>query len=206
VQGVSRRSFNSHVGSFQGKGNIKTMKRQISRGRILAAILVVTASAIAAQETQQFRELPNFHQVNERLYRGGQPQRGGLKKLSELGIKTVVNLRGEGEDVDEDRAEAEALGLRYFSVPMPAFGRPTDEQVNRVLALMDDLENWPVFVHCRRGSDRTGTIIAVYRILCEQWTEDQAIAEAKRFGLAFLQFRKKDYISDFYERLHDDGR
>ena len=178
------------------------MKRQVSRGLILAGVLVAIASAIAAQKEELHRELPNFYKVNERLCRGGQPQRGGLKKLSELGIKTVVNLRGEGESVKEDRAEAEALGLRYFSVPMPALGRPTDEQVERVLALMDDHKNWPVFVHCRRGSDRTGTVIAVYRILCERWTEEQAIAEAKRFGLARIQFRKKDYISDYYERLH----
>ncbi len=177
------------------------MKRQVSRRLILAGMLVAIASGIAAQKEERFRELPNFHQVNERLYRGGQPQRGGLKKLSELRIKTVINLRGEGESVKGDRVEAETLGLRYFSVPMPALGRPTDEQVERVLALMDDHKNWPVFVHCQRGSDRTGTIIAVYRILCERWTEEQAIAEAKRFGLARIQFRKKDYISDYYERL-----
>jgi protein tyrosine/serine phosphatase len=182
------------------------MKRHVSRWLILAVMLAVIASGSAAQKEERYRELPNFFQVNERLYRGGQPQRGGLKKLSELGIKTVVNLRGEGDGVNEEGAEAEALGLRYFNIPMSALGRPTDEQVERVMTLIDDRGNWPVFVHCQRGSDRTGTIIAVYRILCEQWTEEQAIAEAKRFGLARIQFRKKDYISDFYERLRGDGQ
>src|SRR5574341_1209783 len=125
------------------------MKRQVSRWLILAGMLAVIASGSVAQKEERYRELPNFHQVNERLYRGGQPERGGLKKLSDLGIKTIVNLRGEGEGANEERAEAEALSLRYFSVPMPALGRPTDEQVERALALMDDHENWPVFVHCR---------------------------------------------------------
>ena len=84
-----------------------------------------------------------------------------------------------------------------------SLGRPTDEQVERALAVIDARENWPVFVHCQRGADRTGVIIAVYRILRDKWTAEQAIDEAKRFGMAGLQFRKKDYISDYYKRRRD---
>ena len=159
--------------------------------------------ALAAQENRSYSELPNFHQVNETLYRGGQPHPGGLKKLSELGIKTVINLRGASEDTQKEQAEAEASGMRYFNIPMPALGRPTDEQVERALAVIDARENWPVFVHCQRGADRTGVIVAVYRILRDQWTAEQAIDEAKRFGLAGIQFRKKDYISDYYKRWRE---
>jgi protein tyrosine/serine phosphatase len=83
---------------------------------------------------------------------------------------------------------------------MSGLGRPTDEQVERALAIIDARENWPVFVHCQRGADRTGVVIAAYRISHEQWTDEQAIAEAKRFGLAVVQFRKKDYISDYSKR------
>src|SRR5262249_35228207 len=143
---------------------------------------------IAAQENRSYGELPNFHQVNGNLYRGAQPQHGGLKKLSELGIKTVINLRGVSEETRSEQAEAEASGLRYFNIPMSGLGRPTDDQVERALAVIDARENWPVFVHCQRGSDRTGVIIAVYRILRDQWTEEQAIAEAKQFGMARVQF------------------
>lgn len=155
---------------------------------------------IAAQEDRSYEKLPNFHRVNENLYRGAQPQRGGLKKLSEIGIKTIINLRGASDDTRGEQAEAEALGMRYFNIPMSGLGRPTDEQVERALAVIDARENWPVFVHCQRGADRTGVIIAVYRILREQWTAEQAIAEAKRFGMSSFQFRKKGYISDYYKR------
>ena len=134
---------------------------------------------------------------------GAQPQRGGLKKLSELGIKTVINLRGASDDTRKEQAEAEASGMRYFNIPMSGLGRPSDEQMERALAVIDAKENWPVFVHCQRGADRTGVVIAVYRILRNQWTAEQAIYEAKRFGLAGLQFRKKDYISDYYKRRRD---
>jgi len=170
------------------------------------AATAVLSLVIAAQENRTYSELPNFHQVNENLYRGAQPQRGGLKKLSELGIKTVINLRGESEDTRKEQADAEAAGMRYFNIPMSGLGRPTDQQVERALTVIDARENWPVFVHCQRGADRTGVIIAVYRILHSQWTAEQAIDEAKRFGLAGIQFRKKDYISDYYKRRRDAGQ
>jgi uncharacterized protein (TIGR01244 family) len=167
------------------------------------AAVAVLSLVIAAQENRAYSELPNFHQVNENLYRGAQPQRGGLKKLSELGIKTVINLRGASEETLEEQAEAETAGMRYFNIPMSGLGRPTDEQVERALAVIDARENWPVFVHCQRGADRTGVIIAVYRILRDRWTAEQAIDEAKRFGMAGVQLRKKDYIYDYYKRRRD---
>ena len=182
------------------------MTRRFVRWQALLAATAVLSLVIAAQENRTYSELPNFHQVNENLYRGAQPQRGGLKKLSELGIKTVINLRGESEDTRKEQADAEAAGMRYFNIPMSGLGRPTDQQVERALTVIDARENWPVFVHCQRGADRTGVIIAVYRILHSQWTAEQAIDEAKRFGLAGIQFRKKDYISDYYKRRRDAGQ
>ena len=182
------------------------MIRRLGRWHVLLAAMAILSLVIAAQETQSYEKLPNFHQVNENLYRGAQPQRGGLKKLSELGIKTVINLRGASDDTHNEQAEAETLGMRYFNIPMSGLGRPTDEQVERALTIIDARENWPVFVHCQRGADRTGVIIAVYRISRDQWTEEQAMSEARRFGLAGVQFRKKGYISDYYKRQHGDTR
>ncbi|MGH9938421.1 MAG: protein-tyrosine phosphatase family protein [Blastocatellia bacterium] len=89
---------------------------------------------------------------------------------------------------------------------LSVLGRPTDEQVERALAIIDAQENWPVFVHCQRGADRTGVIIAVYRISHERWTDEQAIAEAKRFRMAFIQFRKTGYISDYFKRRRRDAQ
>src|SRR5262245_46871736 len=180
------------------------MTRRLRRLQVVLAAIAVLSLAVAAQEDRSLKEqLPNFHRVNENLYRGAQPQRGGLKKLSELGIKTVINLRGASDDTRREQAEAESAGMRYFNIPMSSLGRPTDEQVERAMAVLDARENWPVFVHCQRGADRTGVIIAAYRISHQQWTDEQAITEAKRYGLAVVQFRKKTYISDYYKRRRD---
>ncbi|MBO0722086.1 MAG: dual specificity protein phosphatase family protein, partial [Blastocatellia bacterium] len=65
--------------------------------------------------------------------------------------------------------------------------------------------NAPVFVHCRRGSDRTGVIIALYRIKQDGWTAEQAIKEANLYGMGFIQFRKRQYINDYYKSLQTAG-
>src|SRR5262245_41196338 len=118
------------------------MTRRFGRWQAQLAAVAVLSLVIAAQENRTYRELPNFHQVNENLYRGAQPKRGGLKKLSEIGIKTVINLRGASEDTRGEQVEAEAAGMRYFNIPMSALGRPTEEQVERAMAVIDARENW----------------------------------------------------------------
>lgn len=181
---------------YPGRGSSNTRRLGISA--VLAFLLTNWAYAAIAQDPPRCPELPNLHKVNDRLYRGGQPQKGGIQKLREIGIRTVINLRGEDEQTRAEEAESKAAGLTYFSIPMAGLGRPTHQQISRVMAVIDAEENWPVFVHCKRGSDRTGTIIALYRISHDQWTADQAVSEAKQHGLSWFAFPMRDYISDHY--------
>jgi protein tyrosine/serine phosphatase len=177
------------------------MNSQPGRLRTIAAatILLIAASGVSPHEPKE-EALPNFHQVNEHLYRGAQPEKGWIEKLRALKIKTVINLRGADEGTSAEETEAKAAGLRYFSVPLPGLSRPKDEQVEKILAIINDSQNWPVFVHCHHGEDRTGTIIAVYRITHDGWTSEQAKKEAKSYGMSRFQFGMKDYISDYYKR------
>jgi protein tyrosine/serine phosphatase len=161
---------------------------------------MLAASAIQAQLEPSYRELPNFHKVSDQLYRGAQPLEGGLKKLSELGIKTVINLRGPDDRASWEQEEAESAGLRYFNLPMPGLSAPSDEQVARAMEIVNDPTNQPVFIHCKRGSDRTGTISAIYRISREGWTADRAIAEARQNGMSWAEFGMRSYISNYYKR------
>lgn len=169
------------------------------RATSVAIMLLVTAASAPALESKE-EVLPNFHQVNKELYRGAQPLSGGMKELAARGITTVINLRGEDERTRSEDAEAKAAGLLYFAVPLPGFGRPKDEDVEEALAIINNSQYWPVFVHCHHGEDRTGTIIAVYRISQDGWTSERAKAEAKEHGMSWTQFAMKDYIRDYYKR------
>jgi uncharacterized protein (TIGR01244 family) len=175
--------------------------RKHNRRIVLASGMVAAMALVSFAQTEtRYEELPRFHRVNDQLYRGAQPKAEGIRKLAALGIKTIVNLRREDDHTLPEAAAARALGLRYFHVPMRDMSRPTDEQVSRALAIINSPENQPVFVHCRRGADRTGVVIACYRIAHDGWTRKDATKEAKHYGMSWTQFGMKDYIEDFYER------
>jgi len=176
------------------------MKNRIKRLSAALCAVAILFSISAAQTGASYKELPNFHKVSDQLYRGAQPVSGAAKKLAELGVKTIINLRGEDDLSRVEQKEVETAGLRYFSVAMPGLSAPSDEQVARVMALINSPENQPVFIHCKRGADRTGTIAAIYRISNEGWTAERAIAEARLHGMSWAEFGMRSYISDYYNK------
>jgi protein tyrosine/serine phosphatase len=177
---------------------------QIKTQWLVAAALPFILSISLAQaqgnegKAPHYDELPNFQPVGDRLFRGGQPKPGGYARLARLGVKTVVNLRDDDEHARAEGEEARAAGLRYYNVPLGRLGRPSDAEVERVLQLIDAPENEPVFVHCHRGADRTGVVVAIYRMRHDGWTAERAQAEANHFGMRRWQLGKKDYINDYY--------
>ena len=166
------------------------------------ALLLLSTFASAQDATEQ-AGLPRFHQVSERLFRGGQPRAGGIHRLAELGIDTVVNLRGASDRTRSDEAQARTLGLNYFNVPLPVWGRPDEARVQRVFEIIAAPESGRVFVHCKDGVDRTGTVVALYRMSREGWTPGDALAEAERQGMRRIQYWMRDYVEDYGRRLRD---
>lgn len=142
--------------------------------------------------------VPNFHQVNERIYRGGQPSDEGWPSLAHLGVKTVIDLRLQDEHPTQREAQAVgAAGMRYVNIPMHGIVAPSDDQVARVLELLNADDAGSVFVHCRRGADRTGTVIACYRMLHDGWDNEKAFKEAKLYGMSWTQIGLKHYVLNF---------
>jgi protein tyrosine phosphatase (PTP) superfamily phosphohydrolase (DUF442 family) len=181
-----------------------TMNNKIYRPALSAALFALLASAALAQGNVETHdaELPNFHEVNARLFRGGQPKPGGLRKLAARGVKTVINLRDDDERALDEEREAKSLGMKFFNLPLSLGGRPSREQIARALALIGAPENQPVFVHCHKGADRTGVVIAAYRITHDHWTGDEAQREADRYGMGWWQRGKKDFVRDYFKQLN----
>ena len=160
--------------------------------------LLASLTLVSARASSQNENLPNFQKVDDHVYRGAQPTDSGFKDLAQLGIKTVVDLRdiGEHSQADEQRVVT-ALGMRYVSIPMHGMSTPKDDQVAAVQALFDDASNGPVFVHCKRGADRTGMVIAVYRISHDQWDNKKALSEAKSNGMSMFERAIQHYVMDY---------
>jgi tyrosine-protein phosphatase SIW14 len=138
----------------------------------------------------------NFGKVSETLYRGAQPDAAGIASLKRLGIKLIVNLRMTDDVWKGEEAEAQSHGILYTNIPLRGMGRPTDEQIGSVLKLFETVPG-PVFIHCRHGCDRTGTIIACYRIKHDRWTREKALGEAVYYGLSRMERGMKKYVVDF---------
>ena len=179
----------------------------VSSHRCLWLIIVAAlcGSAASGQVLTANSDLPNFHQVSPTFFRGAQPTQNGFELLAKQGVKTIINLRAADEKSGAEKQWAQAAGLRYFNVPFKGYGRPTDAQVQEVLTVIETVENQPVFLHCKRGKDRTGTIVACYRIAHDQWTREKALAEAKSLRLGWSEFGMKRYIQDFRQRLQPGG-
>jgi protein tyrosine phosphatase (PTP) superfamily phosphohydrolase (DUF442 family) len=150
-----------------------------ARPALILAILLSSAVAAFAADTSG---IPRFQKVSNTLYRGAQPSDQSYPELAKLGVTTVLDLRRPEEHSTSGEAKlVESAGMRYVNVPMTGWETPTATQIAQVSAVMDT--GGVVFVHCKQGRDRTGTVTALYRIEHEGWANDRAYAEARKNGL-----------------------
>jgi protein tyrosine/serine phosphatase len=158
----------------------------------LFAATIVFASAlttIAARQSPQVDAaqrvtipgISNAARVSGTLYRGAQPRPNGFAELKKLGIDVVVDFRDNREDIRREKERVEAQGITFVSVPWNARHDPSRETVVAFFATLHDNSGKKIFVHCERGADRTGVMIALYRIAYNRWTADQAVAEMNAF-------------------------
>jgi len=162
--------------------------------RSLAALLLFSLPALASSSVPGIN---NFYQVDEHVYRGAQPTTGGFEYLAKIGIKTVLDLREDGERASAETQLVTSLGMQYVNVPMTGLTPPTQAEITRILALLEDGTAGVVFVHCMRGADRTGAVIAAYRIDHDHWDNSRALKEAISFGMSFFQLPRQNFIRKF---------
>lgn len=128
----------------------------------------------------ELKGAPNLHKISSNLYRGAQPSAEGMRNLKQMGIKTIINLRA----FHSDRDEIGNTGLGYEHIYMKTW-HPEKEDVVRFLKIVTDPGRTPVLVHCQHGADRTGTMSAIYRVVVDGWTKEEAIREMTQGGFNF---------------------
>ena len=134
--------------------------------------------------------LPNLYRISATLYRAAQPSQEGFEFLGtqrslsagDRPIRTVVSLRAFHEDAP---LVPEHSGLRLEQIRFKTW-HPETEDVIEFLRIATTPDFQPVLVHCQHGSDRTGTMVAIYRIAYEpEWNKARATDEMINGGFGF---------------------
>jgi len=160
-------------------------------------VLLLLAHAVLYAGGPAAPHVRNFGELNDHLYRGAAPSAEALEELHALGVKVILDLRGAGEPTDAEGNQVRKLGMKYVNVPLGAWSAPTKAQLQQILTYLFRSEAEPVFVHCRRGKDRTGTVIACYRIQHDNWTNRRALEEAENYGMSHAERSMRSYILHF---------
>ena len=140
--------------------------------------------------------LKNFYKIDDKVYRSGQPDKKGFQELTTLGIRNVLSFRDYHSDED-----GKDLGLSLYRVKMDA-GDITTEKVVEALRIIKNSEG-PILIHCWHGSDRTGLVSAMYRIVFQGWSREEAIDELMHGGYGYHSLYKN--IPEFIRQADIEG-
>ena len=180
--------------------------KNISRavGVLFALVLGVTAVSFA-QTSPDKKAFPgikisNFGKMDDNFYRGARPKERDFAALKELGINTIIDLT---TNTPEEKALAEAAGLRYVNVPIKDKGYPTQENVDAFLKVVNDPETGVFYVHCAGGRHRTGDMGAVYRFNKYGWDYAKVYQEMENYDFYTSNGhgKQKDFVVDYAQKM-----
>jgi protein tyrosine/serine phosphatase len=184
---------------------------KVSSLTLFTALFLIAGSAFGQSDTVSSQKFPgikikNFGQMDERFYRGAQPEAEDYPALAALGIKIIFDLRNDPKDFA--RRAAEASGLRYVNIPMSDKERPDDAQISDFLRAVNESGDAPFYVHCRGGRHRTGVMGAVYRIEHYGWNYDKVYSEMKQYDY-YSRWGHGDlkvYVQDYHAREQKENQ
>lgn len=147
---------------------------------------------ITKAERQSLGGLKNFYKIDEGIYRSEQPDQNEFIALEKLGVTEVLNVRR----LRDDKKKARKTELKLHHISMKA-GDIKEREVIRALKIIDERKG-PILVHCWHGSDRTGMLMAMYRLVFQNWTKDDAIHEMTKgnFGFHTAYSNIIDFVRD----------
>ena len=147
-------------------------------------ILSVSANEIRLRPTDWAQpiigsSLGNFYKVSEGVYRSEQPDGEDFDDIASVGIGEVLNLREYHSDSDE--AKTHKVKLHRIDVDT---GEMSEAQLREALKIIINRKS-PILIHCWHGSDRTGAVIASYRVVVEGWSKEKAIDELQNGNFGY---------------------
>lgn len=146
--------------------------------------------------------LDNLYKISDKLYRSAQPTAIGMKNAEKLGISTVISLRSK----QKDEKLVYDTNLKLIHVSMRAWNPKMEDAIFLMKTLNPNnpvLAGKPVLVHCYHGADRTGWVVALYRITYENWNKEEAIEEMLEGGYGYHKSIWKDIVT-FIKDLNEE--
>ena len=153
--------------------------------------IVCTTAVISAQQKMSKPGISNYTQVDAVVACGGATETSALEGLKNDGFKAVINLRTateRGANIDENRARAESLGLKYLHIPFNG-SAPENKTFDDFLTAIADKSNQPVYIHCA-SANRVGAVWLAKRVLQDGWSTEKATEEARLIGLSAAPLEK----------------
>jgi protein tyrosine/serine phosphatase len=136
-----------------------------------------SASPRPAEWAQPVEVQYNLYQMSPTLYRSALPDSGAVPLLKKLNVATVINFLPES-----DSSWLSAPGIAQVQLPYRT-NHVDDAQVLTALRAIQTAESHgPVLMHCKHGSDRTGLIAAMYRVVVQGWSKEDALSEMTQGG------------------------
>ena len=124
--------------------------------------------------------------VTNNLYRGARIESNSqFDKLDSLNIELIINLEDDSKSIFHDELLCEVLKARFEHFSMSEFARPEVELLEKVVNCIEHNQT-PIYIHCKHGQDRTGYVIAAYRMIVEKWTFGEAWYELIQMGHKWL--------------------
>jgi protein tyrosine/serine phosphatase len=149
----------------------------------------------------------NAHWVGSELIRTNQPWPFQLKRWRDLGVKTVINLRGGGYPTSFYLLEKDAcarLGLSLIDFAVSSREAPTRAQVEGAKTLFETLQ-YPAVMHCKSGADRAGIMSVLYAHYRLGLPLREAVARELSFRTLHVKQGKTGVLDYTFERYFVEG-
>jgi tyrosine-protein phosphatase SIW14 len=150
------------------------------------AILILSAIFLCSCSTTVVTHgIPNLHQVENRVWRGGQPENLAAWQYlhDDLGILFDLKLNTEKEASDDLAKQAGMVVVKFpITTWEQTLGMPKTFALLGAVSVIEGGKEGGIYVHCQHGQDRTGLVIGAYRVESEHWTKAEAYKEMKWNG------------------------
>ena len=128
----------------------------------------------------------NFYQISPMLFRSEQPDTDLAPVLREQQIDVIINLRSRHHDPERLKNAIDMQKIKFVHIPIHTWQIDRENLLTVMKTIKEaEQQQQKVLIHCYHGSDRTGASVAMYRIIFQHWSIEEAKREMKQGGYGF---------------------